>query len=238
MYGRYIDDEVIGTDPEDSDVLRIQRYLDDTDLTINHVIEIYRPKRTTTANLYFEIAQKYPIIITGDGLVHGGDVNQTINSYGENLTGAEVTVVANDSYKYRRELLDAAPFYCESAHLSDYMRPSDLICLGFPKIEDELAQQVQMKNRMRFGGILSIGTKNNQIADFEYDDYVDLPEKHGGIYGLQEVGFVLKVIQAHKLWSIYVKRTSSFNPDGSENIILTDSILGTRRPHLRVGARL
>jgi len=230
MYDRYIDVEVIGTDPEDSDILRIQRYLDDTDLTVDHMVEIYRPKRTTTANLYFEIAQKYPIIVTGDGPIHGGDVDQTINSYGQNITGAEVTVVANDSYKYRRELLDVTQFYCESAHLSDYTRPSNLIGLGFPKIESDLARQVRMKNRIRFGGILSIGTKNNQIADFEYGDYTDLPEKHGGIYGLQEVGFVLKIIQAHKIWSIYIKRTSSFNPDGSENIILTNTILGTKRP--------
>lgn len=230
MYGRYVDVEVVGTDPEDDDLLRIQRYLNDTDLTTDHVIEIYRPKRTTTTNLYYEIAQKYPIIQTVDGPVHGGDVQQVVNSSGQSTTPAEVTIVANDSYKYRRELLDITPFYCESDHLSDYMRPSNLAGLGFPKIEDELAQQVRMKNRLRFGGILSIGTKNNQIADFEYDDYTDLPEKHGGIYGLQELGFVLKIIQAHKLWSIYIKRTSSFNPDGSENIILTNAILGTKRP--------
>lgn len=231
MFATYVDVEILGDESSDPDLIRVQRFTNDNLLDTDHVIEIYRPRRAETQNLYYEIGQKFEIEDTVNGRVHGGDIDQVLNVTGQSVSGAEVTVAFHDGYKHAR-VLDGIgnSFFAESEHFSDYLRPTDLQSYGWPKIENPLALQIRLRNRLRYGGILAIGTKNNQIADFAYDALVDLPEKHGAINGLQELGYILKVIQSHKLWSIYIKRTSSFNPDGSESILLTDQILGTRRP--------
>jgi len=228
----FVDVEVIGDDNAAPQKIRVQRFENDSELDDNYVIEIYRPKKTYSDDIFYEIADlKFDIKTTGNGRVHGGNTDQVLDGAGKNLTGAIISLDnLQDSYKYPRNNGGGAPWYASSQHISDYYRPSNFSSLGFPKVEDDHLAQRQMTNRLRYGGILALNTQNNQIADFNYDGYEDVPEKHGAINGLQEVGFVLKILQAHRVWSIYIRRTSSFNPDGTEQILLTDRIMGTKRP--------
>lgn len=233
----FIDVEVLGIDPDDEDIFRIPRFTGDTSLNQPNglVIEIYRPKKTYEEDIFFEISNLkfeigtsngYPI---HKGLVSGDD--QVVDVDGVTTTPCSILLTGiHDGYKYERYAGTGKNYYASSQHISDFYRPTNLTGLGFPKIEDETVKQVTLINRYRYGGSLDLNTRNNQIADFAFDGYQDLPEKHGGINGLQEVGFVLKVLQAHRVWSIYIRRTSSFNPDGTEQILLTDKIFGTTRP--------
>lgn len=231
----FVDIEILGEDLDDADKLRIPYFPNHDQVAQGGnkaIIEIYRPKDTYSEDVYYELGDhKYPIKDSVNGRIHGGDTDQVLTGGGENLTGAIIDLdYMHDSYKFERQDGSGHTFYASSQHLSDYLRPTDMYNLGFPKIEDDTIKQEQLTNRLRYGGSLQLNTENNQIADFNYDGFEDFPEKHGAINGLQEVGFVLKILQRHRLWSIYIRRTSSFNPDGTETILLTDAILGTQRP--------
>jgi len=235
----FIDLEVLGVDPEDDDVIRLPRFTVDgyDEYQIlgtgnGCVVEIYRSKKSYDEDIFYEIAGLKFNIGTSNGYpIHNGDVDQVVDVNGITTTPCSIYLDSiHDGFKYERSAGGGNDYFASSQHLSDFYRPTNLTSLGFPKVEDETVKQIQLGNRLRYGGSLDLNTRNNQIADFEYDGYEDLPEKYGEINGLQEVGFVLKVLQSHRVWSIYVRRTSSFNPDGTESIFLTDTILGTKRP--------
>lgn len=92
------------------------------------------------------------------------------------------------------------------------------------------AKQRWLTGGVRYGEKVFENTAINGLANFQPNSYVVMPNEHGRIYGLKQVGYVLKVVQQNKTTSIYLNRTSSFNPDGTEQIILTDSFFGTIRP--------
>jgi hypothetical protein len=174
----------------------------------------------------------YEVKESGDGFYHGGDVDQVIDANGNSTSPAEVIMEVGDSFKFFHRVWynQTHLVHFESMLTSAWNVGNSFTGQGFPKVVEETLRQKTLTNRLRRGGQMQLGTRNNQIADFTYDDFVDLPELHGVVTGLQLVGFVLKVLQSHRVWSIYIYRTSSFNPDGTESILLTDQVFGTRRP--------
>ncbi len=200
------------------------------------VWEIYRPKKTDDM-LFYETGQVWDISETGNGFVHEGNTDQVLDIDGNVTTSAVVNVDFGDAYKYMMPFFETATrvlTFMENPYSAIFGSKYKIEDLGFPKVFDEFLKNKRLNNRYRYGGSLQLGTKNNQIADFEYGDYGDLEGNYGIINGLEKVGFVLKLLQSHRVWSIYIKRTSSFNPDGSESLILTDAILGTKRPDSQI----
>jgi hypothetical protein len=65
------------------------------------------------------------------------------------------------------------------------------------------------------------------LCSFDSTDYLDVPNKHGRIQGIAELGYTLKVITETKLMSIYVNRTVTVDPNGQEGVLLVNKTLGT-----------
>ncbi len=198
-------------------------------------IEIYRPF-TTESNLYFTTGMTFGIGVDVYGnKYHKGDVDQVLNSSGENVTPASVNNTSHDNWKYLRNFRDVAdaanfPLWAESEYASDFYLTNKLTSQGNPIPNIDSQQQNVLTKRLRHGGKVSIGSQLNLIAEFDYDDYLDLKDEHGPIEGLRFVGFVLKAIQYTKVVSVYINRQESFTASGDPQYLFTDKIFGSQRP--------
>jgi hypothetical protein len=122
--------------------------------------------------------------------------------------------------------------YCESQYASDYYLTSKLTSSGVPIPQLDNYRQTELTKRVRHGGKYNFGTELNQIAKFDYDDFVDMKDEFGDIEGVRELGFVLKVIQYTKITSIYLSRIESYGGDGGSQFLFTDNVFGSSRPGL------
>ena len=206
----------------------------------NVLVEIYRPNKGLNISVAYGTGMVFDIEENAYGyLYHAGNVDQVIDSEGQNFTPAEIENTANDCWKYARlnyehDTGNINIFWCESIFPSDWWSDQDinrkLTSNGFPFLDDLSQRQTILDERLRHGGFLITGTRTNNIAHFTYEDFLDLQKEDGDITGLREVGYTLKVIQLHKETSIYINRIQTFNPDGTEQFTLTDTFFGTTRP--------
>lgn len=205
----------------------------------NIIAEIYRPLKGIKTTIPYGTGMAFKVSIDKYGnKYHEGNIDQVLDSAGQNSIAAQVFNTANDAYKfmrvnYKHGSADIQPFFAESVWPSDWwtwLIANKLTSQGFPFLDDLNQKQTILRNRLRWGGKIITGTRTNNIAHFTFDDYKDLHEADGHITGLREVGYVLKVLQIHKETSIYVERIANFNADGTEEFTLTDKFLGTTYP--------
>lgn len=206
------------------------------DSTSNLLVEIYRPRKGLGLTVYYGVGMVFEIgEDENGGLYHKGDIDQVLSPGGLSLVPAQIYNVAQDCWKfsrlnYKHGSVEIFPFWAESYLPSDWWENPQRIINGWPFLYDISRVQTVLDERLRHGGFLITGTEINNIADFTYDDFIDLPKRDGDITGLREIGFTLKVLQLHKETSIYIQRIQTFNPDGTEQFTLIDRLLGTSRP--------
>ncbi|MBU1613611.1 hypothetical protein KKC87_04280 [Patescibacteria group bacterium] len=198
-------------------------------------VEIYRPF-TVETNLFFTTGMTFEIATDGFGnRYHKGDIDQIVDINGISTTPASITNTSHDGWKYQRNfrnVYDNLSFalWAESEYASDFYISNKLTSQGNPVADVDSQQQNVLTKRLRHGGMINVGSQINLIADFDYDDYLDLKDEDGPIEGLRLVGFVLKVLQYTKVVSIYIGRKESFSASGDAQYLFTDNIFGSVRP--------
>lgn len=201
--------------------------------------EIYRPRKGLGTTIFYGTGMVFEIGENSQGYkYHKGDIDQDIDANGVMVTPAEVYNTANDCWKYPRISYthEVAPalwyFWAESNAPSDWWAiQTKLTSQGWPFLYDISQRQHILDERIRHGGYLLEGTQTNNIARFEYNDFVDLPRKNGAITALREIGYTLKALQEYKETSIYLNRIQTFSADGGlSDYTLIDRMLGTIRP--------
>jgi hypothetical protein len=65
-------------------------------------------------------------------------------------------------------------------------------------------------------------------------DFFDASDIYGKIVGLQESGDVLKIVQEHKETSVYIGKIVAKEADGSDVILESDRVFGTKRPYIEM----
>lgn len=201
----------------------------------NLFVEIYRPFQVET-NLLFTTGMTFDIGVDQYGnKYHKGDTDQVLTSEGKPSTPAIVNNTSHDCWKYIRNFRDVIDnqnfkLWSESEYASDFYLSNKLTSQGNPVPETTSTQQNVLTKRLRHGGRINIGSQINQIADFDYDDFLDLKDEFGPIEGLRIVGFVLKAIQYNKVTSIYISRMESFTASGQAEYLFTDKVFGSSRP--------
>jgi len=201
----------------------------------NLLVEIYRPF-TTESNLYFTTGMTFEIgtDIYGNKF-HKGNVDQVLTAGGQPSTPASVVNTSHDNWKYLRNFRNVDDdvnfaIWVESQYASDFYFTNQLTSQGNPIPDIDSQQQNVLTKRLRHGGKVNIGSQLNQIAEFEFDDYLDLKDEYGPIESMRLVGFVLKVLQYTKPVSIYISRQESFKASGEAQYLFTDKVFGSVRP--------
>jgi hypothetical protein len=86
-------------------------------------------------------------------------------------------------------------------------------------------------NAVVFGKTYSDENLNfNELNKFDPEDIKYIDDKYGNIYGLEEKGYVLNVIQRSKVTHIDIDRIQTTLPDGSISYVVSNKVLGSKRP--------
>lgn len=203
----------------------------------NLYVEIYRPYKVET-NLFYTTGMTFKIETDVYGnKYHKGNTDQVLDSDGNPDTPAIVQNTSHDNWKYFRNFsnvlgTDIFHLWTESEYPSDFYIFQKLTSQGNPVPDLDSVKQNVLTKRLRHGGKTNIGSELNQIAKFDYDDYLDLKDENGPIEGLRFVGFVLKVLQYNKETSIYINRQESFTASGEAQYLFTDKVFGSTRPEM------
>jgi hypothetical protein len=191
-----------------------------------YIVEIYTPKTDFAEEIFYLVGRKYNISDPeGPNRYHEAPIQDQTSS----VPGI-LQIEAFDSYFFDRYGLDAL-YPVESMNLSDYYK-STMIPTGLAHTVNDDSLRLRRGSTLRYSGKYFEDTKTNEVNRFFFGDQEQLASKYGEITGIREIGWVLKVVQPKKITSIYIGRTSSFNPDGTEDILLTDKLFGTIRPYL------
>jgi hypothetical protein len=228
-----VDYEIIGYDATTNEFIieyfDTSFFITDIGVPINEVVvEVYRPKKNISEQILYEIGECFEIGDAGLATRYhkGGTQDQTA------LQPATGTFDSGDCYYKLRWASQSDVLFqyfpCESEHLSDFY-VSDSCDIGRPNVVDRNQKQRRLIANFRWGGQLIQNTQINDICKFEYLNIEQLADKFGNIESLIEVGNVLKAIQHTKCTSIYVGLASTAEADGTTNLYVKSSTIGTIR---------
>lgn len=196
------------------------------------LIEQYKPTVTQNEQIYFGAGKVFPILISGNNRFHGGDTNQTSS------TPAIINFNIGDAWTRQRPFFTFAETFLadyphthtvEDPDYSDYY-PSASKGYGRPFGENEDFEQIDEINGIRHTGTYLQGSRENNLNSIDFDAVTYVNIHHGEITGMNEIGFTLKVLQIRKLNSIFLGRQVTTNPQGTQDIILSDNVFSSITP--------
>lgn len=121
----------------------------------------------------------------------------------------------------KQELID-------DASVSDFFQ-SRFSCLGRVSVENTDQGQIRRDTLVRFSGKIFPETKINGLSTFDALDSKPLPQENGPIYKLQLAENVLIAIHQLRWTSIYIEERLITSPDGTEQLSITNEVIGATR---------
>jgi len=195
---------------------------------IDTLIEIYRPLKTDTSQVFYEFGELMPIIEDSAGtLVHGVGGTGTQNQ--DNVTGdpATGTFTAGDVYHMlrtpSRPISTINGYFHESMWYSDFYASDDY---DKGRIGFETTFGERSLNIIRYSNQYLQNTGINGLSTFEGDHYKELTDIYGDITSTVEVGTTLKVYMEKKSASILIGRQEYQDTEGNMTVVTSNVVLG------------
>lgn len=205
------------------------------------LVEVYN-KSQDQNTIYYEIGESFSI----SGRMHSGNTQtQTFTqpaiielSRGDCfLINRAYDIFQNIStkspydYAVSSGTVSANPFdvVVESDNYSDFY-VSTVKDIGRLNLFSPYAKEQKQINRITNGGQYRTGELVNSIFNFDPTNETFVDIAFGEITALQEVGFVLKVLQQRKQSSIYIQRRLMTQDDSTQAIVLSDDFYAEFRP--------
>jgi hypothetical protein len=199
-------------------------------IDVKSLIEIYTPKRSDTAPVFYEFGELMPIVTDSGGIaVHGG--NSVENNQDFTLADpATGTFTEGDMYHILRTpsvpISTTTGYFHESQWYSDFY-DSDDFDRGRIGVESDINQREL--NIIRYSNQYFQNTRINGLSTFEAKNYKELSDIYGNIVSMVEVGTTLKVYMQKKSASILVGRQEYQDTEGNLTTASSDRVLGSVR---------
>jgi hypothetical protein len=195
------------------------------------IIEIYKPIKTTSAQVFYEFGELMPIIEDSAGvLVHGVGILGTENQDFATSTPASGTFNGGDIYHILRTpskpISTIANYFHESQWYSDFY-DSDDWDKGRIGVETSFGERTL--NIIRHSNQYLQNTGINGLSTFEGNSYKMVSDMFGKITSMVEVGTTLKVYMEKKSASILIGRQEYVDDKGNITIASSDVVLGSIR---------
>ena len=200
-------------------------YLIDTELSTTsgkvNLIEIYRPNFSSQDKVYYEIGKEYPIV---NGYHTGSDQSQTASQ------PAISTLDFGDIYLRQRLSADVSyPIaVVEDNNVNDYYI-SSAMSLGRGVVRAE-SKQATVKRAVLTENYVQNTKLNRLNVMLPQAETYEVSEVYGDITRMVERGDTLKIYQAHKETSVYIKKTYAKDANGNDIILVSDDVFGSDRP--------
>ena len=178
---------------------------------------------------YFEMGEVYSVIAPHTPQRrHAGNVS---NQNSGHTLPAVVKMTRGDTYIYKRYFKPTTvvvPIVVESQDFSDFYESSNF---DFSRVQGVRNEKTRKHaQQLRYGGRYFPDTLTNNLLSFGGADYDTLQTNYGPINKIINIGYTLKCLQTKKVTSIYVNRQMIFNADGSQDITLTNMVIGSKEP--------
>jgi hypothetical protein len=189
----------------------------------------------SNSEFYFEFGQIYDLI----GGYHMGNIqNQTA------LLPAIIDILSSDTYiRGRKNYVTTDPtiggfsitdipdtiVFTETFTITDNAE-SNYWNKGRPQIETPDQRQQKIPWLYRWGNQLLQDTQVNGMSSFDSGNYGVLSARFGALTGMREIGYTLKMIQEQNYNSAFIGRRQIQNADGSTQLVVTDSLIGSVNP--------
>jgi len=141
----------------------------------------------------------------------------------------------NAYFRYIPQAIDAKakvpsmPIITESNSIS-YNYESNYWDKGRVQVETPNQKQQRIPYLLRWGGKLFQTSQINNMSSFDSGNYKVLSAKFGAVTAMRERGYTLKIIQESNISSAFIGRREIQNADGSTQLVVTDSLIGTVNP--------
>jgi hypothetical protein len=162
----------------------------------------------------------------------GNIIDGEFDTYDSGTDTSTFLLENGDTYRRWRQMdegTSARPYlpiyHVESLSYSDYYE-SDFNSKGRPQIETPNQKQQRIPWMLRWGGKLFQDTEINNMSAFDAGNYKILSAKYGGVIGLREIGYTMKIVQEVNYSTAYIGRREITNADGSSQLVLTDNLIG------------
>jgi hypothetical protein len=201
--------------------------------TNRHLVEIYSPAQTVEndLNVYYEVGERYPIYIDGNGnRSHSGkSQNQII---GTGAQDALIKITEGDYYFRQRRLTtgasgiftDADPYACMDANFSDaYL--SGVHNEGRPLVIDDNIKEQYYPGLIRHSLQYIQGTNVNELSRFYADNFEEADISYGDVLNMRTRENFIRVFQRFKVGMVPVLRQIYFDTSGSQTVATSERIL-------------
>lgn len=228
---KYIDKEIVAVDT-DGKIMIQKGTLAVGDIA--KIVRFYTPQVRYSEPLYYEVGRIYELDMLKLKNING--VYYRFHTTPESLQTSSVplalTLDFGDIYvnAINHYALKKGVGTVASATYNEFFMPfypSNLNNFGRAFQANKNVYTDFYNSRIRISNALTQDSFTMGLNRFSSGDLMDVPEKHGRIQGLVELGYTLKVITETKLMSIYVNRTVTVDPNGTEGVLLLNKTLGT-----------
>lgn len=159
--------------------------------------------------------------------------NQNQNPSNPISTPAKGDFIGNTYFRilgnYINKNLKVILFLTESNSIT-YEVESNFWNKGRPQVETPDQKQVRYNSGYRWGNQLIQNTQVNGMSTFDSGNIGILSAKFGALTAMREIGYTLKMIQESNYNTAFIGRKQLSNADGSTNLVVTDSLIGTVNP--------
>ena len=230
LVDRIYDYEILKYD-DTTNYIYIQKQIAPSAVGENSLIEIYRPKKGTSVDLYYEFGPILPIIEDSVGeRVHKGitqdqDTDAEVPATGTFTTGDVFHIIRTPS-KYLLNNNFTVGVFHESMHYSDFYT-SDYWDKGKAGFVSRIGEQTL--NIIRYSNTYVQGTQLNGLTAFDPLKLREINDLYGNIRAIREVGDTLKVYQDTKASSILIGKQEYVDSRGNEQVMTSDRTLGSIR---------
>jgi hypothetical protein len=168
---------------------------------------------------------------TASNRFHKGP-NQNQDPNNPVTTPAKGNFVGNCYFKFAANYTDSNSvyWYLTESNSITYAVESNYWDKGRPQIETPDQKQLRIKWMYRWGNQLLQDTQVNGMSSFDSGNYGLLSARFGALTGLREVGYTLKMIQELNYNMAFIGRRQLQNADGSTQLVVTDSLIGSVNP--------
>jgi hypothetical protein len=139
------------------------------------------------------------------------------------VTPAQVFMFGNNYTRLFSNFMMYSKYY-SNAYESDYWDR------GRPAIEITNGGRKRLINGIRWGGQLFPNTLVNNMSAFDAGNYASTNQAFGVINAARLRGYTLRIFQESNTSSAYLNRRNITNADGSDQLVLTDSLITQINP--------
>jgi hypothetical protein len=199
----------------------------------NIIVQVYTPQESNLATLgiYNQFDKILPILDAHTpNCRHGKGDGPLATDQSVNLSTPASGVFTQGDCYIRTRITGSSNYLVEDPAYCDFFESSD-ISIGKVNVVNRAMKRKEYIAAWRFSLLYIQDSLVNGLSTFISGNSGEVSEKNDKIYGMREVGDVLRILQKNQPISIFIGKTSLKQADGGSVMALSDAVIGGLMRH-------